>query len=181
MNRRTTLALSTMAVLCLGISLPGTGAAQTAKDLVGSWTLVSGDTVRPDGSRVRTFGDNPKGTIVFTTDGRFIYLFANSDLPKFASNNRATGTPEENKAVVQGSIATFGTYSEAGKDLMLKIEHSTLPNRTGTEQKRTTAITGNELKWSNPAGSGGGVVELVFKRAAATKVMRDRFQELLIR
>jgi Lipocalin-like domain len=82
---------------------------------------------------------------------------------------------------VQGSIATFGTYSEAGKDLMLKIEHSTFPNWTGTEQKRTTAITGNELKWSNPAGSGGGVVELVFKRAAATKVMRDRFQELLIR
>jgi Lipocalin-like domain len=167
MNRRTTLALSTMAALCLGISLPATVAAQTAKDLVGSWTLVSNDTVRPDGSKVRTFGDNPKGTIVFTSDGRFIYLFASGDLPKFASNNRTTGTPEENKAIVQGSIATFGTYSAADKDLVFKVEHSTFPNWTGSDQKRTIALAGNDLKLNNPAGSGGGVVELVFKRAAA--------------
>ena len=92
MNRRTTLALSTMALLCLGVAFPGAGVAQTAKDLVGNWMLVSADTVRPDGTRVRTFGDKPKGTISFDSDGRFIYLFANADLPKFASNNRATET-----------------------------------------------------------------------------------------
>jgi len=67
---------------------------------------------------------HPKGIIVFTSDGRFIYLYSRGDLPKFASNNRATGTADENKAVVQGSIATFGTYSVAGKELSLKIEHS---------------------------------------------------------
>ena len=167
MNRRTALALSTMALLCLGVALPGAGVAQTAKDIVGSWTLVSADTVRPDGSKVRTFGENPKGTIIFTSDGRFIYLFASADLPKFASNNRATGTAEENKAVVQSSIATFGTYSVADKDLTMKVEHSTFPNWMGTDQKRTIAITGNDLKWTNPAGSAGGVVELVFKRTAA--------------
>src|SRR5262249_52921942 len=38
-------------------------------------------------------------------------LAVRSDLPKFASNNRDMGTPEENKAVVQGSITYFGTYS----------------------------------------------------------------------
>ena len=65
MNRRTTLALSTMALLCLGVALPGAGVAQTAKDIVGSWTLVSADTVRPDGSRVRTFGDKSKGNHYF--------------------------------------------------------------------------------------------------------------------
>ena len=167
MNRRTALALSTMAMLCLGVALPGAGVAQTDKDLVGNWMLVSADTVRSDGSRVRTFGDKPKGTISFDSDGRFIYLFANADLPKFASNNRATGTADENKAVVQGSIAIFGTYSTAGKELTMKVEHSTFPNWTGTDQKRTIAITGDELKWNNPAGSAGGVVELVFKRAAA--------------
>jgi len=168
MNRRTTLALSTMALLCLGVALPGAGVAQTAKDIIGNWTLVSADTVRPDGSKVRPFGDNPKGTIIFTSDGRFIYLFANADLPKFVSNNRAMGTAEENKAVVQGSIATFGTYSTADQELTLKVEHSTFPNWIGTVQKRTIAITGNDLKWTNPAGSAGGVVDLVFKRARVT-------------
>jgi Lipocalin-like domain len=167
MNRRTTLALSTMALLCLGVALPGAGVGQTAKDLVGTWTLVSSETVRPDGSRAPTFGENPKGILIFTSDGRFIYLFSRADLPKFASNNRSTGTPEENKAVVQGSISTFGTYSVAGKDLSIKVEHSTFPNWMGTDQKRTIAITGDELKWTNPAGSAGGVAELVFRRAAA--------------
>jgi hypothetical protein len=167
MKRRTTLALSAMTVLCLGVAAPGTAVAQTVKDLVGAWTLVSSDTVRPDGSRLSTFGDNPKGIIVFTSDGRFIYLYSRGDLPKFASNNRNTGTPEENKAVVQGSIATFGTYSVAGADLMIKVEHSTFPNWIGADQKRTIAITGDQLKWTNAAGSGGGLVELVLKRAAA--------------
>ena len=68
MNRRTALALSTMALLCLGVALPGAGVAQTDKDLVGNWMLVSADTVRSDGSRVRTFGDKPKGTISFDSD-----------------------------------------------------------------------------------------------------------------
>ena len=164
MNRRI-LALSTMALLCLGVALPGAAAAQTAKDLVGTWVMVSADTARADGSRVPTFGANPKGILIFTSDGRFIYLFSNADLPKFASNNRATGTPEENKAVVQGSIATFGTYSVADKTLTIKVEHSTFPNWIGADQKRTVTITGDELKWTNAAGPAGGVVELAFRRA----------------
>ena len=154
-----------MALLCLGVALPGAAAAQTAKDLVGTWVMVSADTARADGSRVPTFGANPKGFLNFTSDGRFIYLFSNADLPKFASNNRATGTPEENKAVVQGSIATFGTYSVADKTLTIKVEHSTFPNWIGADQKRTVTITGDELKWTNAAGSAGGVVELAFRRA----------------
>ena len=117
------------------------------------------------GSKVRHFGPNPKGLLVFTDDGRFIYLLSRADLPKFASNNRTTGTPEENTAVVQGSVSTFGTYSLADKTLTIKVEHSTFPNWIGTDQQRTITITGDEMKWTNPAGSGGGVVELVLRRA----------------
>jgi len=159
-----TFTMATVALLCSGVALPSSAVAQSAKDVVGTWRLVSSDTVRPDGSRVPTFGTNPKGIIVFTREGRFIYLFSRPDLPKFASNNRATGTPEENTAVVQGSISTFGTYSLAGKDLTIKVEHSTFPNWIGTDQKRTITITGDDMKWTNPAGSAGGVVELVLKR-----------------
>jgi hypothetical protein len=57
-------------------------------------------------------------------------------------------------AVVKGSIATYGTYSVAGKTFTLKIEHSTFPNWIGAEQPRTITVTGDEMKWSNPAGSG---------------------------
>ena len=98
MNRRTTLALSAMTVLI--VAAPGVASGQSAKDLVGTWTLVSTDTVRFDGSRIPTFGDTPKGLIVFTSDGHFIYLYSRGDLPKFVSNNRTTGTPEENKIFI---------------------------------------------------------------------------------
>lgn len=165
MNRLSTLTMATIALLCLGVALPGAAVAQTAKDHVGTWTLLSSDTVRPDGTRVPTFGGDATGTLIFSSDGRFNYLFLRADLPKFASNNRATGTPEENTAVVKGSIATYGTYSVADKIFTIKVEHSTFPNWIGTEQKRTITVAGDEMKWSNPAGSGGGVVELVLKRA----------------
>ena len=121
--------------------------------------------MRPDGSKVPTFGGKATGTLIFSGDGRFSYLFSRADLPKFASNNRNTGTPAENAAVVQGSTSTFGTYSLADKTLTIKVEHSTFPNWIGTDQQRTITTTGDEMKWTNLAGSGGGVVELILRRA----------------
>ena len=46
---------------------------------------------------------------------------------------------------MQGSIATFGTYSFAGTDLLIKVEHSTFPNWIGADQKRTITVTGDQL------------------------------------
>src|SRR5262245_29846712 len=166
MNRLIIRLLTTVgaALLCSGIVLPGAVGAQTSKAHVGTWALISSDTVRPDGSRVPTFGGKATGVLIFGGDGRFIYLFSRAELPKFASNNRTTGTPDENAAVVKGSISTYGTYSVDGKTFKIKVENSTFPNWTGAEQTRTITVAGDEMKWSNPAGSGGGVVELVLKR-----------------
>ena len=162
---RLMISMPTMATAALlGIALSGAVLAQASKEHVGTWALVSSDTVHPDGRRVPTFGGKARGILTFGSDGRFIYLFSREELPKFASDNRNTGTPEENAAVVKGSIATYGTYSVADKVFTIKIEHSTFPNWIGAEQTRTITATGDEMKWSNPAGSGGGVVELVLKR-----------------
>ena len=160
MHRLGTLTIS----LLIGAALyAGDALAQTANH-VGTWKLLSSETVRADGTRAPTFGGDATGILIFGADSRFIYLFSRADLPKFASNNRNTGTPEENTAVVKGSISTSGTYSVAGTVFTIKVEHSTFPNWIGSEQKRTITVTGDDMKWSNPAGSGGGVVELVLKR-----------------
>jgi hypothetical protein len=76
------------------------------------------------------------------------------------------GTPEENKAVVQGSIAHFGGYSinEADKTITFQIDTSTFPNWNGVVQKRPFTLTADELKWTTPAASGGGSGEVVLKR-----------------
>jgi len=89
-------------------------------------------------------------------------------LPKFASNDRAKGTAEENQAVVAGSIAHFGKYTVDQKDksFTFHVETSTFPNWDGTTQKRAFTVSGGELKYTNPvASAGGGRVDLVWKRA----------------
>ena len=156
------IALST--VTLLGFLLPGAALAQTAKDLVGTWTNTSNVNVRVDGTRTDVFGANGKGTIIFDSTGHYASVTLNADIPKFASGNRNTGTAEENKAVVQGSLAHFGTYTVADKVITLKVEGSTWPAWAGTEQKRTIiSFTGDEIKWTLPA-SIGGTGEVGWKR-----------------
>ncbi len=132
----------------------------------GTWTLVSA-VLDQEGKKSEPFGPGPKGSVILTNNGRFALIITRADLPKFASNVRTTGTAEENKAVVQGSIAYFGTYTanDADKTLVLRDEGGTFPNWTGTDQKRTIELSGDELKFINPNPSmGPGTVTVTWKR-----------------
>jgi len=132
----------------------------------GTWTLVSA-VLDQDGKKSEPFGPGPKGTLILTNNDRFALIITRADIPKFASNVRTTGTAEENKAAVQGSIAYFGKYTadDADKMLVLHDEGGTFPNWTGTDQKRTVELSGDELKFINPNPSmGAGVVTVTWKR-----------------
>ena len=83
------------------------------------------------------FGPNPKGNLTFDANGRFSLQLLRADLKKIAANKRDMGTPEENNAIVHGSIAYYGTYTMNGTELVLHVEASSFPNWTGTDQKRT--------------------------------------------
>lgn len=160
------LTIGALGVLFFGLVLPvDTASAQTAKDLVGTWTLVSSVTEQ-GGTKTEPYGPNAKGIMIVDANGRYVNVAMRAVLPKFASNNRATGTPEENEAIVGGSIAHFGTLSvnEAERAIILKIETSTFPNWTGTEQKWPITITGETLQVTVPAASGGGTATTVWKR-----------------
>lgn len=154
-----------IAVTALGLA-PGAGLAQTARDLVGTWLPVSAVVTRQDGSRFDTFGQDLKGILNFDKNGRFAFILTRPDLPKFASNNRNTGTVEENRAIVQGSLAYFGKYSLAGKTIKMHVEGGTWPGWTGTDIERLIfSFSGDELKWTDPTPSIGGKVENFLRRA----------------
>jgi hypothetical protein len=164
--RTSTFGLATIAVA--GAFLAGQALSQATSmksQLVGSWVFVSGGAKLPDGRSV--WGDNPKGLLIFTENGRYSSQIMRSDLPKFASGNRLQGTPEENKAVVQGSVSSFGTYtvSEDGKTFTVRWEAHTFPNLTGQSQTRSFTISGDELRIGNPAPTAGGPPsELIYRR-----------------
>jgi lipocalin-like protein len=140
--------------------------AQTAKDLVGAWIAVS-NVAEQGGTKSEPYGPSPQGMLIFEANGHYGLVLSRKDVPKFASNNRTNGSPDENKAAVQGTISHFGRYvvSEADKTILFKIDTSTYPNFNGTEQKRAFTLVGDELTYTVPSFSGGGTAVAVWKRA----------------
>jgi hypothetical protein len=135
-------------------------AAQSAKDLAGTYTLVA-ETRETDGIKTDIY---PKGSLSLDANGRYMLTTIVPDLPKIASNNRMTATPEENKAIVAGSLAHFGTFSVGDRTLIFKVESATFPNWNGIEQRRAFTLTGDELKYTLAGASGGGTVTLTWRR-----------------
>jgi len=157
-------------MLCLTLPLFASRAAtvEPIKDqFVGTWTLVSIRYVRADGAAIEPFGSNAKGMLVF--DGtRFATQVMAANLPKFASNNRMVGTPEEYEAISHGVVAYFGTYTvnEADRIVTLHIERSSFPNWEGTDQQRKFEFVGDELRYTaaNSTANPAEAAQLVWKR-----------------
>lgn len=167
MIRRKILKLSVF--MALGLASPhGNAIAQQKslkEQLVGTWTYVSSTSKLPDGSPL--WGPNPKSLLIFTNNGRFSWQVFRSDRPRVASNERRNATADENKSIMQGSLAYFGVYSvnEVDKTLISRIEGATFPNSEGEAQKRIiTRLTADELRYLNPDTTLGASVEAVWKR-----------------
>lgn len=140
--------------------------AQLRQLIVGTW-LLSEQWVERDGTKIHRFGTNPKGLAMYDSGGRFSTILLRNDLPRFASNNAMTGTPEENRAIVQGTNATFGTWSVDEQDgaLVSNIEGSTFPGWDGQRQRRTLSILGDELKMCVAGAQIGGTACAIWRRA----------------
>jgi Lipocalin-like domain len=126
MNRRATLAMTT--ALCLAVGLSASDALQQKslkEQLVGTWTLVSSDQVRPDGSKLRQFGANPNGINVFDANGRFFLMMASADNLRMASNDRSMTKSKEDGLTV---------HPESGQNRSRTQYHLSLSERTEVQQ-----------------------------------------------
>ena len=141
--------------LCAGDAL----AQKSLKEqIVGTWDFVVAEVTAADGKKSFPFGEMPKGILIFTPDGRFAQIHVAGDVPKFASGNRLTGTPEEYAAINKRSLSVFGTYTvdEDKKSVTYKITSSTFPNWEGEAQTRTIdKLTADEFVNTNPNVAGG--------------------------
>jgi hypothetical protein len=154
---RNLIGISAAAALLL---LPGGAVAQqkSIKDqLVGVWTVLWLDGVKADGTHVPLFGPNPIGREIVAANGRYLFqIMRTINRPPFASNNRDTGTAEENKAAVQGVVSHFGTYTvdEGERSWIVHIEGSSFPNLEGGQQKvQIIDISDDLLTWKFPAAT----------------------------
>jgi hypothetical protein len=144
-------------------------AANLRSQIVGTWNFVVAEVKAPDGKISYPFGEKPKGILVFTPEGHFTQIHVASDVPRIASNNRLTGTPEEYAAIMRRSLSVFGTYTvdEDKKTVTFNIVSSSFPNWEGEAQTRTIdKLTADEFQNTNPNVAGGrGSATNFYKRA----------------
>ena len=153
MNRRYALGV----IAAAATALAGNVAAQTTKTVAGTYSPV----------KVDAYGDKPRGQFILTPDGRYSIVLSRAEMPKIASGSRLKATPEENKTVVDGSIAHSGRYTvdDGGRSITFHIDTSTFPNWNGTTQKRPLSVKDDVLTYTVATPSGGGAPnDVVWRR-----------------
>ncbi|MBV8273278.1 MAG: lipocalin-like domain-containing protein [Cupriavidus sp.] len=145
-------------LLAAAFALPaGNAMAQDARIVAGTYTLVSNP----------LFGEHPRGQMILSQDGNYSIIFARAMLPRIAAGTRVKGTAEENKAIVDGSVAHYGKYTVDAKEnvMTFHVEVSTFPNNDGSTSRRAFKVSGDQLTYTeNTPSSGGGPVDVVWRR-----------------
>jgi hypothetical protein len=122
------------------------------------------DAKRPDGTREQPFKSG-EGMLIISASGHFSIQLCKQGRPKYASNNRVKGTPEEYKIIAEGCNTYWGRYvvREPEQELAISIEHAMFPNLEGVQQRLFMSVNGDELSFSSP-GAAGGTADLVWVR-----------------
>ncbi|MCO4876970.1 lipocalin-like domain-containing protein [Paraburkholderia caribensis] len=156
-------------IICTGTSM-SLAASQvadspTTSTLVGTWRLVS-VTVLKSGSEVEILGQDPKGQLVLNSDGHYVLVGFRADLPSLGSGDRLMGTADENRRIVQGSLAHFGTYTvdRTAQLIVFHIQKGIFPNWDGQTQERPFTLEGDRLTYRTPGSFGYGASTVVWQR-----------------
>jgi hypothetical protein len=103
--------------------------------VAGVWRLRSAERTA-HGNTSDWFGAHPDGLLIFTDDLHFTEAITRTDLPPAASGDRLSATPEENRALAQGTLGSYGTYetSDDGSLASQDILGSTFPDWNNTKR-----------------------------------------------
>ena len=132
MDPKCEIPLAVIACGLLGAAAMPVGAQQassTEPTIVGTWKLVSFQSIA-DGEPPRdAFGANPKGYFIATREGRVIGLIT--------SSSRKAGTDDAERAALHKSMISFsGKYRVEGDLYIATVDLSWNEAWNGTEQRR---------------------------------------------
>ena len=156
---RFTPILAALALATSGWAAPAEAqAAKTpASPLAGTWVLEAADTLRPDGVRVQGYGLKPQGRLIIDVNGDYALEIYRSDSVRFASGDKARGTPAEYQAAVMRVSAHFGHLAVDPERRLLTFEilGSVFPNWEGARQVRQYRLSQDHLSYQVPASATG--------------------------
>jgi hypothetical protein len=106
--------------------------------LVGSWKLISFQTIVENELPREEFGAHPNGYAIFTRGGRAMVVMSAQD--------RKTGTSDaEAAALLRSLIAYSGKYHCTDDEMIAVLDVSWTESLNGSEQRRTFRMEGNRL------------------------------------
>jgi len=161
---RTTAALALLFAVAAGAA--PASAETSAAQIAGDWRLMSFVTERGV-ARDEPYGPHPDGFLTFSTGGRFTFQVFRPDLPKVASGNRFTATPEESVGIARFLLSYFGSWkliNAATGEILLHVEASSFGNWNGTDQPRYIGVEGDVMTLKIPAGAAAGASTLLLKK-----------------
>jgi hypothetical protein len=155
---------NSLVIFCLAIVLAAGNRqvhAQTQKDgqgarvaeaLIGSWRLVSVETIRPNGEVIYPFyGKHPEGLLIYDRSGWMsaeIVSDPKPTLPTTNSREKFLAAPAAEKtAAIDGFYAYYGTWTvdSSGATVTHHIQQSLYPGERGNEALRQLSLDGGRL------------------------------------
>jgi len=158
------------AAILIGGSLAAASAAgehrSLPRALVGTWSLVAADVQHPDGTISHDYGAAPRGSMMVDNAGRYTLMIYRSERPRFASGDRASGTPEEYRETALGMSVHYGMLSAdvQAHTLTFAIEQASFANWNGTKQVRQYQLQGKVLRYTVAARSNGDIPISIWRK-----------------
>ncbi len=104
---------------------------------IGAWNLVHWDVQTASGKHYNyPYGENAKGSIIYTQAGRMSAQLMRMDRPNFEIPHSWKGTEIEVKTAFQGYTAYSGTFKIVENTVVHQVDMSVFPNWIGTDLVR---------------------------------------------
>lgn len=143
---------------------PRTSVQDIRARLIGAWRLVALREISANGKVVYPLGEDARGQIMYSADGRMSAQLTRAGAQKFANDDSREATPEERARAWLDYFGYFGTYSiDAEKNTVTHhVEGSSFPNLKGSKQIRFYRFEGERLVLD--ADAAWGKVQAVWER-----------------
>ena len=124
----------------------------TEQDLVGTWRLVSVETIRPNGEVIYPFyGRHPEGLLIYDRSGWMSVQIVSDPKPTVPTSSSREGflaAPAADKVTaVNGYYAYYGTWTfdASAQTVTHHIQQSLYPGEKETDGLRRLLLEGNRL------------------------------------
>ena len=120
-------------------------AEEPAKQLAGTWKVISLITKFDGGDAVEPFGPSPKGRLVLTPEGQWIIILT-------AANRGQAKNLEEKAALLDSMLAYSGKYTIEGNRITTQVDMSWNEVYSGANRNSDTLLQrrGRHVDYSQP-------------------------------